>query len=71
LKKLKSYGYTDLAANEEARQECYSAVYTAFLEIVKESVLRNYLNKETLAADARYVSNYFFDQLANTVVEWG
>lgn len=71
LKKLKSYGYTDLAVNEEARQECFNSVYSAFLEIVKESALRNYLNKETLVADARYVSNYFFDQLANTVVEWG
>jgi hypothetical protein len=66
LKKLKSYG--QLHAN--AKELCFKEVLNSFLEIVNESALRKYLNQETLEEDARYVSDYFYDLLANTLVEW-
>jgi hypothetical protein len=71
LKQLKSYGYTDLATNEDVKNQCYIAVLTSFTEIMNESILSEYINKETLEEDARYVTNYYFDQLTSTIVEWG
>ena len=70
LKKYKSYGYSDLSTNVEVQEACFKEVLDSFLEIVNESVLSKYLNQETLEADAKYVSDYFFNLLSNTLVEW-
>lgn len=70
LKKYKSYGYSDLSGNTEVKEACFKEVLDSFLEIVNESALSKYLNKETLEADARYVADYFFNQLSSTLVEW-
>ena len=71
LVKFKDYGYKDLATNEEAKMQCYEKVLDSFLEITNESALSNYVNKETLESDAQYISSYYFNQLANTIIEWG
>lgn len=71
IQNFKSHGHTDLSTNDEAREQCYQVVLTSFFELVNESALKSYLNKDTLKADARYVSDYFFNQLSNTLVEWG